>query len=69
MTKPLRHRRCEIENAARIAADMGLPVRLEADGAITILPKDTVDKKEKAIGNSLSAWRERHGEGRTGGRA
>ncbi len=38
MTKALRHTRHEIENAARVAAELNISVRLEPDGAITFLP-------------------------------
>lgn len=65
MTKPLRHLRCEIENAARVAKELGLAVRLERDGAITLIPdihrEHRVDDPANDGGNSLREWRERHG--------
>ncbi len=70
MTKPLRHRRSEIENAARVARDMGLTVRLEPDGAITLIPADhnsQVDSSALMRSNSLRAWRDRHNAGRSRG--
>lgn len=66
MSKPLRHRRCEIENAGRVARELGLSVRLEADGAITLIP---LDKPAALIGNSLREWRERNNASKARGRA
>ncbi len=72
MTRPLRHRRCEIENAGRVARDMGLTVRLEVDGAITLIPDTHNDRFDSAplnSGNSLRAWRDRHSAGKSHGRS
>lgn len=38
MTRPVRHTRHEIRNAAEVARDLRVAVRLEKDGAITFLP-------------------------------
>jgi len=38
MTAPLLHRKHTIENAARMARDLNLVVRLEVDGGITFIP-------------------------------
>jgi hypothetical protein len=71
MTKPLRHLRAEIESAARVAKDMGLTVRLENDGSITLIPdihsSHRIDGIANDGGNSLREWRERH-EGKARGR-
>lgn len=67
MTRPLRHSRSEIQNAARIAKEMGMTVRLEADGAITLIPEsDTgVDYNNGPV-KSLEAWRNRNARQSTG---
>lgn len=71
MTKPLRHTKHEIEQAARMARELGVVVRLETDGAITFLPEDhapQLDITPNTPPKSLADWRKRH-EGAAGGRA
>lgn len=67
MTKPLRHSRSEIQNAARVAKEMNMTVRLEADGAITLIPdNDATIDNEAAPLKSLEAWRNRNARSSTG---
>jgi len=76
MTRPLRHTRPEIRNAAEMAREYGLAVRLEKDGAITFLPDiheatatERVDRGVKLNRpSSIEEWR-RSREGQSRGRA
>lgn len=66
MTARLRHRRSEIENAGRIARELGLVVRLEADGAITLMPqrddRAPVDTQaDLDLDAELAAFEAKHG--------
>lgn len=47
MTKPLRHTKSEQCHAAKLAFEMGLTVRLEADGAITFIPNYNSSENNK----------------------
>lgn len=75
MTKAVRHTKHEIENAAKMADDLGLTVRLEADGAITFIPANHSPKKRQldhglslpAV-SSLDEWKKaRKNEGSANG--
>lgn len=69
VTKPLRHRRSEIESAGRIARELGLAVRLEANGAITLIPDPhkMLDNDGPSEGDTLQRWRDRRNAGKTYG--
>lgn len=49
MTAPLRHTKAEIRNAAQVARELGLAVRLESDGAITFIPATHIPPQAKQV--------------------
>ncbi|PSM20211.1 hypothetical protein [Nitratireductor sp. StC3] len=51
MTKPLRFTKSEIANAARIAREYGVAIKLDADGSIIIYPDA---RAAKAASNSTT---------------
>ena len=76
MTKRLRHTKREIEYAARQAADLGIGVRLEPDGAITFLPDtpafhspQAVDTARRGEPTALERWKAKRNESEARGRA
>ena len=74
MTSPVPHRKHTIENAARVAVEYNLTVRLEPNGAVTFIPANhngktvTFDRGLKLPATpSLSDWleaRDNEGAGR-----
>lgn len=53
MTNPLRHTKHEMENAAILSAKYDIDVRLEPNGAITFLNKESASAKKS---NKLDQW-------------
>ena len=51
MSKPLRHTKSEQCHAAKLAFELGMTVRLEADGAITFIPNN-VDLENNTVANA-----------------
>lgn len=67
MTRALRHSKSSIENAARVARDMGLAVRLEPNGAITMIPTihrvPSIDgSADDDLDRELEAFEAKHGD-------
>lgn len=61
MTRALRFSRAEIANAARIASEYGVAVRLERDGSLMIFPATPVDTtSEDDLDAELAAWEAEH---------
>lgn len=65
MTRPLRFTRSEIANAALVAKEHGVSVKLDRDGSILLIPANhngsDLDVTPDDPGSSLSGWRNRHG--------
>lgn len=72
MTAPLRFTRAEIANAARIAKEHGVAVKLDKDGSLIVIPDINkvagVDDKANDTGSSLQGWRESRNAGKAYGR-
>lgn len=68
MSRRAAHSKSEIEHAARVARDLGLAVRLEPNGAITMIPTihrpPTIDGADNDdLDRELEAFEAKHGDG------
>lgn len=65
MTRALRFTRSEIANAALVAKEHGVSVKLDRDGSILFIPdnhnRSGLDERPDEVGSSLRDWRNRHG--------
>lgn len=72
MTAPLRFTRAEIANAARIAKEHNVAVKLDKDGSLIVIPDINkiarVDDRADDEGSSLQRWRESRNAGKAYGR-
>jgi hypothetical protein len=72
MSKPLRFTKAEIVNAAKIAKEHGVAVKLDSDGSLMVFPDihkgGGVDDEGVTNGSSLQSWREARNAGKARGR-